>query len=124
MARVTDSVRRKSRLTKEEWREYTKTVWHVANTTHEQHPAVFPVDIPRRLIKLFSWYGETVLDPFAGSGTTAEAAIPLGRRAVCVDQNEKYTDIIRRECAHLKNGGATAAARSTSFAPTAAIFRS
>ena len=109
MARVTDSVRRKSRLTKEEWREYTKTVWHVANTTHEQHPAVFPVDIPRRLIKLFSWYGETVLDPFAGSGTTAEAAIPLGRRAMCVDQNEEYTDIIRRECAHLKNGGATAA---------------
>lgn len=108
MGRVTDAVKRKSKLTKEEWRDYTKTVWHIANTSHDQHPAVFPIDIPRRLIKLFSWHGETVLDPFAGTGTTAEAAIPLGRRAVCVDQNEKYTDIIRRECAHLKNGGATA----------------
>ena len=97
MARVTDSIKVKSRLTKEEWREYTKTVWHIANTTHEQHPAVFPVDIPRRLIKLFSWHGETVLDPFAGTGTTAEAAIPLGRKVMCVDQSAKYADIIRRE---------------------------
>ncbi len=108
MARVTDSIKVKSKLTKEEWREYTKTVWHIANTTHDQHPAVFPVDIPRRLIKLFSWHGETVLDPFAGTGTTAAAAIPLGRRAVCVDQSAKYADIIRRECSHLKNGRATA----------------
>ena len=69
----------------------------------------FPVDIPRRLIKLFSWHGETVLDPFAGTGTTAVAAIPLGRKAVCVDQSAKYADIIRRECGHLKNGRATAA---------------
>ena len=97
MARVTDSIKMKSRLTKEEWREYTKTVWHIANTTHEQHPAVFPVDIPRRLIKLFSWHGETVPDPFAGTGTTAEAAIPLGRKVMCVDQSAKYADIIRRE---------------------------
>ncbi len=109
MARVADSIKVKSKLTKEEWREYTKTVWHIANTTHEQHPAVFPVDIPRRLVKLFSWHGETVLDPFAGTGTTAAAAIPLGRKAVCVDQSAKYAEIIRRQCGHLKNGRATAA---------------
>jgi DNA modification methylase len=60
----------KSKLTKEEWRDYTKTVWSIANTSHEGHPAVFPLEIPHRLTKLFSYYGETVLDPFAGTGTT------------------------------------------------------
>lgn len=96
MPRVAEAVKDKSRLTKEEWREYTKTVWHIANTTHDEHPAVFPVEIPRRLIKLFSWHGETVLDPFAGTGTTAQAAVPLGRKAVCADQSRKYVNIIRR----------------------------
>jgi site-specific DNA-methyltransferase (adenine-specific) len=94
----------RSKLTKEEWREYTKTVWHIANTTHREHPAVFPVEIPNRLVKLFSLYGEPVLDPFAGIGNTAKAAIPLGRRAICIDQNRKYTEIISQDCAALKNG--------------------
>lgn len=93
-----------SKLTKEEWREYTKTVWHIANTSRPDHPAVFPEEIPRRLTKLFTFYGETVLDPFAGSGTTARAAIPLGRRVVCVEQNRQYAETIRRECTQLRNG--------------------
>ena len=80
MSPVSNAVKDQSRLSKDEWREYTKTVWQIANTTHAEHPAVFPVEIPRRLIKLFSWYGETVLDPFAGVGTTAEAAVPLAER--------------------------------------------
>lgn len=100
---VTDS-KELSKLTKEEWREYTKTVWQIANTSHDEHPAVFPVEIPTRLTKLFSFYGETVLDPFAGSGTTAKAAIPLGRHVICVDQNPLYLDIIRKDCGDLKNG--------------------
>lgn len=94
----------KSKVTKEEWREFTKTVWHIANTSHPSHPAVFPVEIPKRLVKLFSFYGETVLDPFAGVGTTATAAIPLGRKAVCVDQNKQYGKIIHKECGNLRNG--------------------
>ena len=109
MPRVIDAVKTKSKLTKEEWREYTKTVWQIANVSHDEHPAVFPIEIPHRLIKLFSWHGETVLDPFAGTGTTAAAAVPLGRRVVCVDQSKTYTNIIRRDCAHLTNGRLTAA---------------
>jgi site-specific DNA-methyltransferase (adenine-specific) len=65
---------------------------------------VFPVEIPLRLAKLFSFYGETVLDPFAGTGTTARAVIPLGRRAVCVDQNADYVSTIKKECRKLQNG--------------------
>ena len=85
----------KSKLTKEEWREYTKTVWQIANTSDPDHPAVFPVEIPRRLIKLFSFHGERVLDPFGGVGTTATAAIELGRSATCVEQNAEYAKIIK-----------------------------
>ena len=102
--KVTPESKEKSRVTKDEWREYTKTVWSIANKGREDHPAVFPVEIPHRLTKLFSFYGETVLDPFAGTGTTARAAIPLGRRAVCVDQNKAYVEIIKKECAALRNG--------------------
>jgi len=98
------AIKKKSILSKEEWREYTKTVWHIANTSHADHPAVFPVEIPHRLIKLFSFYGERVLDPFAGTGVTATAAIPLGRHAICVDQNRRYIDVIRRQCKPLNNG--------------------
>jgi len=102
--KIDSRVKEKSKVSKEEWREYTKTVWQIANTSHPEHPAVFPLEIPKRLIKLFTFYGETVLDPFAGTGTTAVAAIPLGRRAICVDQNKKYIKIIERDCAELRNG--------------------
>lgn len=101
---VSPEIKEKSKVTKEEWREYTKTVWTIANKSRDDHPAIFPVEIPLRLAKLFSFYGETVLDPFAGTGTTARAVIPLGRRAICVDQNDDYVQIINRECRKLHNG--------------------
>lgn len=101
---VSQKVKDKSKLTKEEWREYTKTVWAIANTSRDDHPAVFPEEIPLRLAKMFSFYGETVLDPFAGTGTTARAVIPIGRRAVCVDQNATYVKTIKKECLKLHNG--------------------
>lgn len=101
---VEPAIKEKSKLTKEEWREYTKTVWTIANMSRDDHPAVFPAEIPLRLAKMFSFYGETVLDPFAGSGTTARAVIPLGRRAVCVDQNAGYVRTIKKEGRKLHNG--------------------
>jgi DNA modification methylase len=101
---ITPKIKEKSKVTKEEWKEYTKTVWSIANTSHEDHPAVFPLEIPHRLVKLFSYYGETVLDPFAGTGTTARAAIPLGRYAICVDQSKQYIQTIKKECGKLRNG--------------------
>lgn len=102
--KITKAIKEKSRLSKDEWREFTKTVWKIANVSHSDHPAVFPVEIPHRLIKLFSFQGEAILDPFAGTGTTARAAIPLGRKIVCVDQNPDYIRIIKSECSGLRNG--------------------
>ena len=83
-----------SRLTKEEWREYTKTVWAIANTSDPDHPAVFPPEIPKRLVKLFSFVGETVLDPFAGVGTTGRVALDLKRKSVLVEQNPEFANRI------------------------------
>lgn len=91
---TTEIAREASRLTKEEWREYTKTVWHIANVSHRGHPAVFPAEIPHRLVKLFSFVGEIVLDPFAGIGTTAAAATTLDRRAISVELNPDYATVI------------------------------
>lgn len=88
-------VKELSQLTKEEWREYTKTVWSIANVSHEKHPATFPVEIPKRLTKLFSFWGETVLDPFGGVGSTAVAALREGRRAICIDQNPNFVEEMR-----------------------------
>ncbi len=94
-----------SAITKEEWREYTKTVWSIANTSDPEHPAVFPPEIPRRLIKLFSFIEETVLDPFGGTGTTGRVAAELNRRGVCVDQSEVYVDRMLRDKALLNDSG-------------------
>lgn len=91
---ITDDVKERSKLTKEEWKEYTKTVWSIGNVSHERHPAVFPREIPHRLIKMFTFIGETVLDPFAGVGTTAKEALDLGRNTVCIDQNPEYVEIM------------------------------
>jgi site-specific DNA-methyltransferase (adenine-specific) len=84
-----------SRLSKEEWREYTKTVWSIANTSDPDHPAVFPPEIPHRLIKMFSFVGDSVLDPFAGTGTTVHEALALDRRAVAVEQNAEFVERIQ-----------------------------
>ena len=92
---VSSDIKERSRLSKEDWREFTKTVWDIANVTSEEHPAVFPVEIPARLIKMFSFCGETVLDPFAGTGTTGRAALTLGRNAICADQNARYVNAAR-----------------------------
>lgn len=100
------AVKEKSKLTKEEWREYTKTVWSIANVVHDHHPAVFPDEIPRRLVKLFTFWGETVLDPFGGTGTTASIALSLGRNAVSIDQNAAYNKIAQKRCTAVGTGGA------------------
>lgn len=104
MKKISKEVKEKSQITKEEWKEYTKTVWSIANVGHEEHPAVFPEELPLRLIKLFSFWGETVLDPFGGTGTTANVALTLGRSAISIDQNKRYVEIAAQRCKDLVGG--------------------
>lgn len=65
----------------------------------EGHPAPFPAELPRRLIKLLSFPGDTVLDPFVGSGTSAVVATKLGRRVYGYDISETYVESARRRVA-------------------------
>ena len=81
-----------SALTSEEWKEWTKTVWSIANISDGMHPAVFPPEIPYRLIRLFSFVGETVLDPFSGMATTGKVAVKNGRKYVGFETNGEYCE--------------------------------
>lgn len=90
--------REKSRLTKEERSRWFRGVWDdVAPDRQKGHVAMFPVELPRRLIRMYSFWGETVLDPFMGSGTTALAAALEGRNSVGYELNEEFLPLIERK---------------------------
>lgn len=86
---------RKSTIKKHEFLEYTKSVWHFPAESAKKvgHPAPFPIELPSRLIKLYTLEGDTVLDPFMGSGTTAVAAKRLNRNFVGYEMNGEYKRI-------------------------------
>ncbi len=77
---------------RDEFLEYTKSIWRfpAASARKANHPAPFPVELPLRLIELYSFVGDIVLDPFMGSGTTAEAAVHTKRRYVGYEVNPAY----------------------------------
>jgi site-specific DNA-methyltransferase (adenine-specific) len=83
---------RRDTITKEEFLEFTKSVWGFAAESARKvgHPAPFPVELPYRLIQLYTFEGEVVLDPFMGSGQTAIAALKAGRHYVGYEINPDY----------------------------------
>jgi site-specific DNA-methyltransferase (adenine-specific) len=83
---------RESTISKEEFLEFTKSVWDFASESARKvgHPAPFPVELPYRLIQLYTYSNEVVLDPFMGSGQTALAALKTGRHFVGYELNEEY----------------------------------
>jgi DNA modification methylase len=89
---------KKSTISKEEFLEFTKSVWTFAAepATKVGHPAPFPVELPYRLIQLYTFEGEVILDPFIGSGQTAIAAIKTHRHYVGYDINEEYVKLAER----------------------------
>jgi DNA modification methylase len=97
---VTPIQKEASRLQREIYAEYTKQIWTIRRVrikgNEAGHIAPFPFDIPERCIRLYSFVGETVLDPFAGSGTTAIAAIRNRRSSIMVEQNKDYVEIMTK----------------------------
>jgi len=79
-----------SKLTIDEWKIYFNSVWQVKNNKMKDHIATFPEEIPYRLIKMYSFVNETVLDPFGGIGTTCKAALKLGRNCIMYEINSQY----------------------------------
>ena len=77
----------------EEWNEYFSSHWTFCGARQDKHIAVFPEELPKRLIKMFSFVGDTVLDPFMGSGTTALAASNLNRNSIGYEIKKLYSSI-------------------------------
>jgi len=95
--KVPKEIKESSKLTKEEWKEYFSGHWKFPPAKQKEHEAMFPEELPRRLIKMFSFIGETVLDPFLGSGTTMKVALALGRNAIGYEINEEFLEVIKKK---------------------------
>ena len=86
-----------SAMTTEEWNRNFSGHWNFAGEKQgDGHIAMFPLELPRRLIQMFSFHGETVLDPFAGSGTTIRAAMDLERVGVGYEINGEFETAIKK----------------------------
>lgn len=87
-----------SMLTKEEMRAWQKSIWVDLRgaSTRDGHPAPYPVELAERLIRMFSFAGDTVLDPFAGTGSTSQAAIVSGRNSIANEIEPTYLEIARQ----------------------------
>jgi site-specific DNA-methyltransferase (adenine-specific) len=92
--KVSKEIKEQSKLSKEEWNEYFAGHWNFNGERQDKHLAMFPEELPKRLIKMFSFIGDTVLDPFLGSGTTMLAAKNLLRNSIGYEINEKFLPII------------------------------
>lgn len=91
-------------ISKEEFIEWTKSIWTMNPESAKRigHPAPFPEELPNRLIKLFSFTNDIVIDPFMGSGTTAIAAIKNNRNFVGYEINEEYINLANNRIENLK----------------------
>jgi DNA modification methylase len=95
--------RDKSVLKKEEWKEYFYGHWKFAGQRQLNHEAMFPQELPKRLIKMYSFVDDIVLDPFLGSGTTIKAALELNRNAIGYEVNINFLEIIKQKIGINKN---------------------
>ena len=90
----TEDQRRLSRIPKEDYHAWYRAVWSdIGGTSSPKHPAPFPVELADRLVRMFSFAADTVLDPFGGSGTTSVAAAAAGRHSVAYDVEAAYLDL-------------------------------
>jgi len=88
-----------SKITKEQWVEYGQDFWEVRPETRSDHPAPFPEELVRRVLTLWSFKSDLVLDPFVGSGTTAVVAKEMNRDYIGIDYTKEYCDIANERLA-------------------------
>lgn len=97
--KVSKETKEQSKMTTEEWNRYFTGHWTFSGEKQGKHLAMFPEELPRRLIKMFSFVNDTVLDPFLGSGTTSLAAKNLDRNSVGYEINEEFLPFIKEKMA-------------------------
>lgn len=97
---IEKEIKKASSITHSEFTDWVQnSIWdfQTASAKQENHPAPFPEELPRRCIRLYSFIGDTVLDPFAGSGTTLKVARELGRNSIGYEINPAYEQVIREK---------------------------
>jgi hypothetical protein len=88
----------RSRISKAEWSDWATGVWMINhNRKNDGHPAIYPEELVQRLVKMFSYEGDTVLDPFLGSGTTVKVARELNREAIGYEREVQYKAVIMQK---------------------------
>jgi site-specific DNA-methyltransferase (adenine-specific) len=88
--------REKSRIGKEDFDRWFQQIWNITGASTKQHPAPFPMELATRLVRMFSFTCDTVLDPFCGSGTTMIAAFRTGRNSIGVEIDPEYCRMAAR----------------------------
>ena len=86
----TEAQREASKIKKEEFNQWFQQIWHITGASTKHHPAPFPLELATRLVRMFSFVDDTVLDPFCGSGTTMVAAVRTGRSSIGVEIDPEY----------------------------------
>jgi len=101
--KVSKEIKEASKLSKEEWKEYFSGHWHFGGAKQIDHEAMFPDELPKRVIKMFTFIGDTVLDPFLGSGTTVKVALELKRNGIGYEINKNFLNIIKKKIGKVEN---------------------
>ncbi len=93
----TEEQREKSRIPKDEFNEYFRQFWRLTGASTREHPAPYPVELAFRLVRMFSFYGDTVLDPFSGTGSTMIAAMQNARNSIGVELDADYCELAAKK---------------------------
>jgi len=94
---VSKKIKNASAMTTDQWNQYFSGHWNFSGERQDKHLAMFPEELPKRLIRMFSFVGDTILDPFLGSGTTTLAAKNNQRNSVGYEINEDFLPVIRKK---------------------------
>ena len=100
---IPKAVKEQSSMTKEEWNTYFTGHWNFSGARQDGHIAMFPPELPKRLIKMFSFVGDTILDPFLGSGTTSMVAQKLQRNSIGYEINSEFIPLIKEKVGNNSN---------------------
>ena len=96
--------RERSRIAKDKFNEWFRQFWTIPGESTRHHPAPFPLELATRLIIMFSFVGDTVLDPFAGTGTTLLAALKTGRNSIGFEIDRHYLEFAAERLRHESKG--------------------
>ena len=86
----TEAQRRLSKIDKKDFNSWFQQIWNITGASTRKHPAPFPLELASRLVRMFSFQDDTVLDPFCGSGTTMTASLRYGRNSIGIDIDPEY----------------------------------